>query len=112
MNPGRLQQAQGQVETLLEEGALAALPDGQLLERFVTTRDEAAFAVLLRRHGRMVLGVCRSIVRHAQDAEDAFQATFLVLACKAGKIPWLPSVAGWLHETARRVALKARARST
>jgi RNA polymerase sigma factor (sigma-70 family) len=111
MGVGRFQQAQGRVEALLEEGALAALPDGQLLERFVSRRDETAFAVLLRRHGPMVLGVCRSIVRDSHDAEDAFQATFLVLACKAGKIRRLTSVASWLHGTARRVALKARARS-
>jgi RNA polymerase sigma factor (sigma-70 family) len=111
MNGGRLQQAQGRVEALLEEAALASLPDGQLLERFVSRRDEAAFAVLLRRHGPMVLAVCRGIVRQTHDAEDAFQATFLVLACKAGQIRRLTSVASWLHGTARRVALKARARS-
>jgi RNA polymerase sigma factor (sigma-70 family) len=111
MSVGRFGQVQGQVEALLEEGALASLPDGQLLERFVHQRDEAAFAALLRRHSPMVLGVCRSIVRHTADAEDAFQATFLVLACKASKIRRLTSVASWLHGTARRVALKARARA-
>ncbi len=60
----------------------ADLTDGQLLECFLSGREEAAFEVLVRRYGAMVLGVCRRVVRHAQDAEDAFQATFLVLAQK------------------------------
>jgi RNA polymerase sigma factor (sigma-70 family) len=82
--------------------------DGQLLERFANRRDEAAFATLLRRHGPMVLGVCRRILGHAQDAEDVFQATFLLLACKAGSIRKRDSVGSWLHGVAARLALKAR----
>jgi RNA polymerase sigma factor (sigma-70 family) len=85
------------------------LTDGQLLRRFVATRDEAAFATLLHRHGSMVLGVCRRILRHAQDAEDAFQATFLVLARKASAVR-RGALASWLYAVAYRTALQARAR--
>jgi RNA polymerase sigma factor (sigma-70 family) len=83
--------------------------DAQLLERFTVRRDEAAFAALVRRHGPMVLNVCRSVLRHEQDAEDAFQATFLVLARKADAIRRREAVAGWLYEVAHHVAVKAQA---
>jgi RNA polymerase sigma factor (sigma-70 family) len=87
----------------------ALSPDGPLLERFTAQRDEAAFATLVRRHGPMVLNVCRSVLRHEQDAEDAYQATFLVLARKAGSIRHPEAVAGWLYEVAYRVAVQAQA---
>ena len=64
-----------------------AQTDGELLARFVATRDEASFAALVRRHGPMVLAVCRRMLRHDQDAEDCFQATFMVLARKAAATP-------------------------
>jgi RNA polymerase sigma factor (sigma-70 family) len=85
--------------------------DAQLLERFIRRREEAAFAALLRRHGPMVLGVCRGILRHRHDVEDAFQATFLVLVQKAASIRRPEVVGGWLYEVAYHVALKAQTRT-
>src|SRR5438445_4622815 len=86
--------------------------DGELLESFRTTRDEAAFETLLRRHGPMVLGVWRGTLRNAHDAEDAFQATFLVLVCKASSIRPRDRVGNWLYGVAYRTALKARTMNT
>src|SRR5438034_38982 len=84
-------------------------PDAQLLERFTTRSDETAFEALVERHGRMVWGVCRRVLRREQDAEDAFQATFLLLVRRAGAIGSGQALAGWLYRVAHRVALRARA---
>src|SRR6516165_257259 len=84
--------------------------DADLLERFLARRDEEAFAALLGRHGPMVLGVCRRVLGDAHAAEDAFQATFLILVRRAGAIRKRAALGSWLHGVAYRAALKARAR--
>jgi len=86
------------------------LSDGKLLERFLATRDEAAFAALVHRHGPMVLGVCERVLRDPHAAEDGFQATFMVLVRRAASIGRRQPLGGWLHAVAKRVALKARAK--
>jgi RNA polymerase sigma factor (sigma-70 family) len=85
--------------------------DRALLERFVAQKDEAAFAVLVERHGRMVLGVCRRVLGSSHDAEDACQTTFLVLAQKAGSIRKTTALPSWLHGVAARVAAQLRRES-
>jgi RNA polymerase sigma factor (sigma-70 family) len=87
----------------------AGLTDGQLLGQFLEQRDEVAFEALVRRHGPMVLGVCRRVLRNHHDAEDAFQATFLVLVRKASSVVPRQLVANWLYGVAYQTALKARA---
>ena len=98
-----------QLQSVLAAGKGSKLLDGQLLEQFTTEHDQAAFATLVRRHGPMVLNVCRRVLHNAADAEDAFQATFLVLARKAPAIGKREALPAWLHKVAFRVALRARA---
>jgi RNA polymerase sigma factor (sigma-70 family) len=86
--------------------------DRQLLEQFALRRDEESFAQLVQRHGPMVLGVCRQILRQEQDAEDAFQATFLVLSRQAGKIRGGEALPNWLFSVATRLAKRMRAAAT
>src|SRR5262245_50322279 len=83
--------------------------DAELLESFISRRDETAFAALVRRHGPMVLGVCQRVLRHEADAEDAFQATFLVLVRRAAAIVPRAQVGNWLYGVAQKTALKAKA---
>src|SRR2546423_4620357 len=82
--------------------------DGELLEQFLARRDDAAFAALVRRHGPMVLSVARRVLGHVQDAEDVFQATFLVLVKKAATLQRRELLANWLYGVAYRTALEAR----
>jgi RNA polymerase sigma factor (sigma-70 family) len=98
------------IRRVVEDQRLRELPDHDLLYQFSRGRDDAAFAALLRRHGPMVLDICRNMLGNADDAEDAFQATFLILAKRAGAIRKMSSVGSWLHGVAYRIALKAQAR--
>src|SRR5262249_33223374 len=81
---------------------LRGCDDAQLLDRFVTTRDEAAFQTLVQRHGPMVWSVCQRVLHHTPDAEDAFQATFLVLLQRAKAIRRRGAIGSWLHGVALR----------
>ena len=100
------------LQAVVDLGAVADLSDGELLERFVAGREEVVFAALVGRHGPMVWGVCRRILRDHHEAEDAFQAAFLVLARRAGAVAPRDRVGPWLHGVARRTALKARGLQT
>src|SRR5215831_7488375 len=100
-----------QIRRLVEDRQTRGAADAELLRRFTATRDEASFEALLGRHGPMVLDVCRAVLPNEADVEDAFQATFLVLARKAGSIRKTASLGSWLHGVAYRIALKARAQS-
>lgn len=99
------------VQRRLRPSLSGVVTDAQLLERFLHARDEAAFELLMWRHGPMVFGVCLRVLQHTQDAEDAFQAAFLMLARKANSIGRRESVSGWLYMVAYRIALRARTRT-
>jgi C-terminal peptidase prc len=107
MSQGQLQVVVRHLRRLVGEAG-SEPTDRELLARFAGTHDEAAFAALVQRHGSLVWGVCRRRLRHLQDAEDVFQATFLVLARKAAVVRWRNSVQNWLYEVACRLAAEAR----
>ena len=95
--------------TLFNEGAVGMLSDGQLLDRFVERREASAFEAIVERYGPLVWGVCRRVLRDHHDAEDAFQATFLVLARKASSVMPREKLGNWLYGVAFQTAMKARA---
>ena len=99
-----------QIGRLFGEGTVAGLSDGELLERFASRRDGEAFGAIVSRHGPLVLAACRSALgpRDQGEAEDALQATFLILARRAGAFPLHGSLAGWLYRVARRAGRQAR----
>jgi RNA polymerase sigma-70 factor (ECF subfamily) len=114
MRGGSSREVVRHLRTLYQFGVVGTYGDEQLLGRFLASRDEAAeeaFAELVHRHGPMVLGVCRRILGDAHEAEDAFQATFLVLARKAATVARREKVASWLYGVAVRTAREARVRS-
>ncbi len=98
-----------QIRALFAFGAAGDLTDQELLSRFATKGDESAFEALVSRHGPMVFRVCREILADSHDAQDAFQATFLVLLRRSASIRKRGSVGLWLHGVARRVSAKALA---
>src|SRR5436305_96070 len=107
----------GGLDILLRQARRAVLDgagepsDRELLLDYARYGDPAALEALIARHGAFVMGVCRRVLGNEQDAEDAFQAAFLVLAKKAGSLDCPGSLAGWLHAVAHRLALRARADS-
>ena len=115
MSSARSEAVQQRLRALFESGSMAGVPDAQLVERFAAKRDsvaESAFAILVARHGPMVLGVCRHLLRDVHSADDAFQAVFLVLARRAGSIRQPDLLGPWLHGVATRIARKARAQAS
>jgi RNA polymerase sigma factor (sigma-70 family) len=108
MPEGQLGAVFRHIRRLIGTGTVVDLTDSQLLDRFSAARDEAAFAALLQRHGPLVLNCCRRVLGNAHDADDAFQATFLVLARKAGSIRQGELLANWLYGVAYRIASKVK----
>ncbi len=107
MAGARLGAALRHIQSLFSDGSTTGASDTQLLAQFAGRRDEAAFAAIMSRHGPMVMAVCRGVLRDSHDAEDAFQATFLVLARKSGAVWAEGQLGGWLHRVAYRIAVRA-----
>src|SRR5215831_15338369 len=106
---GRRSVSAGSVQPLLPAPPSEPIADADLLDRFVRRKDEAAFSALLERHGPMVLGVCRRLLQDTHEADDAFQATFLIFLQKARSLRDPASLGNWLYGVAYRVARRARA---
>src|SRR5262249_5602473 len=111
MANGQLQTVIGQLRRLVGKRNGCTLTDAQLVQNFVNRRDGPSFEVLVWRHGAMVLRVCQRILHDSHESEDAFQATFFVLARKAGTIGKGEAVGSWLYKVAYRIALRLRARN-
>ncbi len=109
MASGQFAAVYRQIGRLFSSGTVAGLSEGQLLDRFVARRDDAAFEAIVARHGPAVLAACRAILRDSNDVDDAFQAVFLVLVRRAGTLRDRESLGPWLYGVSRRVALRARA---
>ena len=112
MTVGSLQAVAVHARRMAESSARAGLTDGELLEAFRVHGDGAAFTALMLRHGRLVRSVCRQILGHQEDVEDAFQAAFLVLALKAGSIRCRDSLSSWLYGVAYKTAMTAHRSAT
>src|ERR1700733_3144943 len=97
-----------QIGRLFRIGSVAGLSEGQLLDRFVSRRDDAAFEAIVARHGPMVLSVCRALLRDPNDVDDAFQAVFLVLVRRPDALRQRERLGNWLYGVAQRVARRAR----
>src|SRR6266404_4660716 len=108
MGAGQLNKVIDHLRSVLVKQEAAGITDADLLKRYAQQRDEAAFELLLRRHGPMVLGVCRRVLHNLHDAEDAFQATFLVLVRRASSLRSPGMIGNWLYGVAHRTALHAR----
>src|SRR5579871_733118 len=111
MANGPVQETMRQIRHLAAHPALDGQSDEALLSLFLNEREEEAFAILVRRHGPMVLGLCLRVLRHRQDAEDAFQATFVMLVRKGHTIRRNGAMASWLYRVAFRIALRQKSKT-
>ena len=111
MNTGHFDRVLRHIHRMIGKPPANGLTDRHLLEQFAHRHDESAFATLVERHAGLVYGVCWRVLRHRQDAEDAFQASFLVLARKAGSVSWRDSIGSWLYQVAYRIAAEIKTKT-
>ena len=110
MATGQANRIVDQLRWIVHDGGQRTRTDGQLLDGFIGRQDESAFAEIVRRHGPMVYGLCKRLLGNVHDAEDAFQATFMVLVRRARAVSPRELVGNWLYGVAYRVALDAASR--